>query len=59
MVESWGQGLVVNHNPNALFPLPRDFSPEAVQAYIEDGKYKMGSSQLAPVHVQDSRPTFR
>lgn len=39
-VESWGQGLVVNHNPNALFPLPMDFIPEAVQGYIEDGVHK-------------------
>ena len=40
LVESWGQGLVVNHNPNATFPLPRGYFPEAVEAYIEDGKYK-------------------
>ena len=40
MVEWWGQGLVVNHNPNALLPLPKDFFPGAMQAYIEEGKYK-------------------
>ena len=40
LVEPWGQGLVVHHNPNALFPLPRDFFPDALQAYIEDGQYK-------------------
>ena len=40
LVESWGQGLVVNHNPNALFPLPRGYFPEALEAYIEDGEYK-------------------
>ena len=40
LVEPWGQGLVVNHNPNALFPLPSDFFPEAVQGYMEDGVYK-------------------
>ena len=40
LVESWGQGLVVNHNPNALFPLPRGYFPETLEGYIEDGEYK-------------------
>ena len=40
LVEWWGQGLVVHHNPNALFPLPTDFFHGAMQAYIEDGQYK-------------------
>ena len=40
LVEWWGQGLVVHHNPNALYPLPKDFFPGAMQAYIEDGQYK-------------------
>ena len=40
LVESWGQGLVVNHNPNALFPLPRGYFPEALEGYIEDGEYR-------------------
>ena len=40
LVESWGQGLVVNHNPSALFPLPRGYFPEALEGYIEDGEYK-------------------
>ena len=30
LVESWGQGLVGNHNPNALFPLPRYYFPDAL-----------------------------
>ena len=49
LVESWGQGLVVNHNPNALFLLPRDFFPEAVQGYIEDGKYKSDHPDWHPI----------
>ena len=49
LVESWGQGLVVNHNPNALFPLPRDFFPEAVQEYIEDGEYKSDLPDWHPI----------
>ena len=40
LVESWGQGLVVNHNPKARFPLPRGYFPEALERYIEDGEYK-------------------
>ena len=40
LVEPWGQGLVVNHNPNALFPLPMGYFPEALEGYIEDGEYK-------------------
>ena len=40
LVESWGQGLVVNHNPNALSPLPRGYFPETLEGYIEDGEYK-------------------
>jgi hypothetical protein len=36
-VESWAQGLVVLHNPNALQSLPRGFFFDAVQGYIENG----------------------
>ena len=39
-IEPWGQGLVVQHNPNARHPLSRDFFVDAVQGYIEDGLYK-------------------
>ena len=49
LVESWGQGLVVNHNPNALFPLPKNFFPEAVQGYIEDGRYKSKHPAWSPI----------
>ncbi len=49
LVESWGQGLVVNHNPNALYPLPRDFFPEAVQGYIEGGEYKSEHPDWHPI----------
>lgn len=37
-VESWGQGLVVMHNPSCLHPLPRQYFVDAVQAYTEGGK---------------------
>lgn len=49
LVESWGQGLVVHHNPNALFPLPREFFPEARQGYIENGMHKTDPSGWQPV----------
>jgi hypothetical protein len=35
-VESWGQGLVVLHNPNCLHPIPKDFFVHAVQCYVEE-----------------------
>jgi hypothetical protein len=35
--ETWGQGLVVFHNPGALHRLPRHFFREAVVHYSEDG----------------------
>lgn len=38
IVEPWGQGLVVCHNPTCKYPLPRDFFPDAVQMYIEGGR---------------------
>lgn len=37
MVESWGQGLMVYHNPNCLRPIPREFFPDAAQMYVENG----------------------
>jgi hypothetical protein len=33
--EPWGQGLVVLHNPRALYPLPRSFFVEAADYYFE------------------------
>jgi hypothetical protein len=38
-VESWGQGLVVLHNPNALRPIPDTFFESAIQGHYEDGRY--------------------
>ena len=58
LVESWGQGLVVNHNPNALFPLPRGYFPEALEAYIEDGEYKAGGPYWHPFSSRTSTIHF-
>ncbi len=47
-VESWGQGLVVIHNPNALHPLPHDYFVGAVQMYLgNDGLLK---TDMPPWH---------
>ena len=36
-VEPWGQGLVVLHNPNANIPISKEYFPNAVQCYLQDG----------------------
>jgi len=41
LVESWGQGLVVLHNPTCLRPIPKMFFVEAGHASLEDGRVKM------------------
>jgi hypothetical protein len=48
-VESWGQGLVVLHNPNCLRPIPKDFFVDAVQGYIEDGILKHDHTYWHPI----------
>ena len=62
LVEWWGQGLVVHHNPNALFPVPKDFFHGAMQAYIEDGQYKANIPEWHPfvsrtftLHFEESK----
>ena len=37
--EPWGQGLMVIHNPNATYPLPKDFFVDAAQQYRDEGTY--------------------
>lgn len=39
LVETWGEGLVVFHNPNCLHPIPHTFFGDAVQGYAEDGVF--------------------
>ena len=34
--EPWAEGVMVFHNPNAKFPLPSDFFPNAAQCYLQD-----------------------
>ncbi len=40
LVESWGEGMVILHNPDCLYPIPKDFFVDAVQTYIEKGQIK-------------------
>jgi hypothetical protein len=35
--ETWGQGLVTFHNPNAKHPLPRGFFKDSVDVHLERG----------------------
>lgn len=37
-VESWGQGLVVLHNPSCLHPLPKGFFVNAVELHLTNEK---------------------
>jgi hypothetical protein len=39
LVEPWGQGLVVLHNPHCLHPIPRDFFINSFNHHIEDGAF--------------------
>jgi hypothetical protein len=60
LVESWGQGLVVLHNPSCLHPLPPDFFVDAVQGYLKGGAFRSDhlswhpfSSKTMIVHLGD------
>ena len=48
LVETWGQGLVVLHNPSALRPLSRDFFPDAVQSYMDNGVHTAEATDWHP-----------
>ena len=34
--EHWSEGVTAFHNPNAKYPLPDDFFPNAAQCYLEE-----------------------
>jgi hypothetical protein len=48
LVESWGQGLVVLHNPKCLHPLPRDYFIDAVQGYLDGDLLKFDHAGWHP-----------
>lgn len=39
--ETWDEGLIVFHNPNALHPFPEKILPNATHYYVNDGKLIM------------------
>ncbi len=55
LVESWGQGLVVMHNPNCLRPIPRSYFPNAVQAFIKNGSIVVDFDETNPWHPYVSK----
>lgn len=48
-VETWGQGLVVNHNPRAMIPLPQDFFGPVVNACLKDGRLSHDANIWHPI----------
>jgi len=52
ILEGWGQGLVVLHNPRALFPVPRGYFVDAAETYIEDGQVKSDVPRFHPYMSQ-------
>ena len=52
LVESWGQGLVVLHNPNAQKPLPKDFFVDALECRFEEGVLRSYPSHWHPLSSQ-------
>lgn len=46
--ETWGQGLVVCYNPNALYPIPLDYFADAAQHYWEDGVLNTDTPMFHP-----------
>ena len=55
VLETWGQGLMVFHNPRTLFPVPRGYFVNAAETYIEDGQLK---SDLPRFHPYMSQTIF-
>jgi len=45
--ETWAQGIMVFHNPNAKYPLPRDFFIDAASSFLDQGRL---ASDLPPLH---------
>lgn len=52
ITETWGQGLMVLHNPNALHPIPRDYFPDAAESYLEAGVVKTDLPPFYPYMSQ-------
>jgi hypothetical protein len=52
VIETWGQGLMVMHNPNALHPIPRDYFPNAAESYLKTGIVKTDLPPFYPFMSQ-------
>lgn len=52
MIESWGNGLTVFHNPRAQFPIPKGYFIDSAEASIEDGKMKTDVPYFHPYMSQ-------
>lgn len=52
VLETWGQGLTVFHNPGALFPVPRGYFANAAEMYIEDGRLTADVPRFHPYMSQ-------
>jgi len=52
VVETWGQGLMVLHNPNALHPIPRGYFKDAAESYLKDGSVKTDLPSFYPYMSQ-------
>jgi len=52
VAESWGQGLVVFHNPYALFQVPRGYFVDAAEMYVKDGQIKSDVPHFFPYMSQ-------
>lgn len=48
--ETWAQGMVMFHNPNAKHPIDRDLFPDIVHGYYKDGYY----AYIPPFHPINS-----
>lgn len=48
IIENWGQGLMVFHNPKALYPIPRGYFKDAGESYLKDGQVKTDLPSFYP-----------
>ena len=59
--EPWSEGVTVFHNPNAKYPLPADFFPNAAQCYLQENLIVTYSenpvvfSSITPIFIEASK----
>jgi len=52
IVESWGNGLIIFHNPRALIPVPKGYFIDAAETYMEDKDMKTDVPYFHPYMSQ-------